>query len=155
MNNISDQELLALQAHVEVEASRWLRLKRRILIRAVAILGLILCRALMLKLFPQIYTPIIFGTQGIESAELESLVYTRMLVVAVLAGVYLYALLTNSYLRSVSVVALIVPIALIWADLQVFLISSFPEFTAVASISFGLRLVTIYLLALNYIDIRR
>jgi hypothetical protein len=72
-----------------------------------------------------------------------------------LAGVYFYALLTNSYLRSVSIIALIIPIALIWGDLQMFFLSSFPDFTLIASISFGFRLMAIYLLALNYLDIRR
>jgi hypothetical protein len=156
MNTISEEELLALQAaHVEVGTSRWRIVKRRILVRAVLVIALILCRALMLKLFPQTYIPIIFADSDIGVAELESLIATRLFGGAVLGGLYLYALMTNRYLRSVSIVALMVPISLIWADLQMFLLSSFPDFTLVASISFGLRLATIYLLALNYIDIRR
>jgi hypothetical protein len=44
---------------------------------------------------------------------------------------------------------------MIWADLQMFLISSFPSFTTVATIGFLARLFALYLLARNYIDIRR
>jgi hypothetical protein len=156
MNTISEEELLALQAaHTEVETSQWQKLKTRILTRALLVLGLILSRALMLNLFPQTYVALIFDTSEVGPAELQSLVFTRLLVGALLGSLYLYALMTNRYLRSISVVALTVPVALIWADFQMFLVSSFPDLTLVASISFGLRLVTIYLLTLNYIDIRR
>ncbi len=156
MNNISDEELLALQAaHVEVTASQWQQVRRRILIRALVVIGLILSRALLLHLFPQTYEPIVFGSSAVAAADLQSLIATRLWVGAGLGGIYFYALMTNSYVRSVSILALMVPVTLIWADLQMFLISSFPEFTPVVIISFGLRLVAIYLLAMNYIDIRR
>lgn len=152
MNNISDEELLALQAaHVEVTTSQWQQVRRRILIRALVVIGLILSRALLLHLFPQTYEPLLFGSSG----DLQSLIATRLWVGAGLGGIYFYALMTNSYIRSVSILALMVPVTLIWADLQMFLISSFPEFTPVVTIGFGLRLAAIYLLAMNYIDIRR
>jgi len=152
MNNISDEELLALQAaHVEVTTSQWQQVRRRILIRALVVIGLILSRALLLYLFPQTYEPLVFGSSG----DLQSLITARLWVGAGLGGIYFYALMTNSYIRSVSILALMVPVTLIWADLQMFLISSFPEFTPVVTIGFGLRLAAIYLLAMNYIDIRR
>jgi hypothetical protein len=152
MNNISDEELLALQAaHVEVTTSQWQQVRRRILIRALVVIGLVLSRALLLYLFPQTYEPLVFGSSG----DLQSLIVERLWVGAGLGGIYFYALMTNSYIRSVSILALMVPVTLIWADLQMFLISSFPEFTPVVTIGFGLRLAAIYLLAMNYIDIRR
>ena len=159
MNTISDEELLALQAHVEVETSLWKKLKTRILIRTVVVIGLVLSRVLLLKFHPNTYVPYIFGDGDGDGdsgpAELEKLIISRLLVGLVLAGVYLYAIMTNSYLRSVSVLSLMVPVALIWADLQMFLVSSFPNFTLIASISFAVRLLVIYLLTLNYLDIRR
>ena len=155
MNNISDEELLALQAaHVEVTTSQW-QVRRRILIRALVVIGLILSRALLLHSFPQTYGLLAFGSSAVAAAELQSLIATRLWVGAGLGGIYFYALMTNSYIRSVSVLALMVPVTLIWADLQMFLISSFPEFTPVVTIGFGLRLAAIFLLAMNYIDIRR
>jgi hypothetical protein len=156
MSKLSHYELLALQGvHVEVDTSRWQRLKKRILIRAALVIGLILIRALMLKFFPQTYVPLAFSDSAVGAAELEALISTRLLIGAGLGALYLYALMTNRYIRSISIVALMVPITLIWADFQMFLVSSFPDFTLTASIGFGLRLVAIYLLALNYIDIRR
>jgi hypothetical protein len=156
MSKLSQEELLALQGvHVEVDTSRWQRLKKRILIRAALVIGLILIRALMLKFFPQTYVPLAFSDSAVGAAELEALISTRLLIGAGLGALYLYALMTNRYIRSISIVALMVPITLIWADFQMFLVSSFPDFTLTASIGFGLRLVAIYLLALNYIDIRR
>jgi hypothetical protein len=110
---------------------------------------------LMLKFFPQTYVPLAFSDSAVGAAELEALISTRLLIGAGLGALYLYALMTNRYIRSISIVALMVPITLIWADFQMFLVSSFPDFTLTASIGFGLRLVAIYLLALNYIDIRR
>jgi len=157
MNTISEEELLALQAHVEIETSLWEKLKTRILIRTMVVMGLVLSRVLLLKFYPNTYVPYIFGDGDGDSgpAELEKLIISRLLVGLVLAGVYLYAIMTNSYLRSVSILGLMVPVALIWADLQMFLVSSFPDFTLMASISFAVRLLVIYLLTLNYLDIRR
>ena len=161
MNTISEEELLALQAHVEIETSLWEKLKTRILIRTMVVMGLVLSRVLLLKFYPNTYVPYIFGDGDGDGdgnsgpAELEKLIISRLLVGLVLAGVYLYAIMTNSYLRSVSILGLMVPVALIWADLQMFLVSSFPDFTLMASISFAVRLLVIYLLTLNYLDIRR
>ena len=161
MNTISEEELLALQGHVEIETSLWKKLKTRILIRTVVVMGLVLSRVLLLKFYPNTYVPYIFGDGDGDGdgdsgpAELEKLIISRLLVGLILAGVYLYAIMTNSYLRSVSVLSLMVPVALIWADLQMFLVSSFPNFTLIASISFAVRLLVIYLLTLNYLDIRR
>ena len=156
MNNISEEELLALQAHVEVEASQWEKLKKRIFIRAVVIIGLFVVRALMLKLYPQNYESLVYDSiSPPPGTDLGQLIYARLLVGAAFSVVYLFALRTNSYLRTISIIALKAPIALIWGDLQMFLVSSFPDFTLISSISFGLRLVTIYLLLLNYLDIRK
>lgn len=159
MNTISEEELLALQGHVEIETSLWKKLKTRILIRTIVVIGLVLSRVLLLKFYPNTYVPYIFGDGDGDGdsgpAELEKLIISRLLVGLVLAGVYLYAIMTNSYLRSASVLSLMVPVALIWADLQMFLVSSFPNFTLIASISFAMRLLVIYLLTLNYLDIRR
>ncbi len=159
MNTISEEELLALQTHVEIETSLWEKLKTRILIRTMVVMGLVLSRVLLLKFYPNTYVPYIFGDGDGDGdsgpAELEKLIISRLLVGLVLAGVYLYAIMTNSYLRSVSILGLMVPVALIWADLQMFLVSSFPDFTLMASISFAVRLLVIYLLTLNYLDIRR
>ena len=155
MNTISEEELLALQAHVEVETSLWKKLKRRILIRTVVVIGFVLSRVLLLKFYPDTYIPYLFDNEDSGPAELDKLIISRLLVGLVLVGVYLYAIITNSYLRSVSVLSLMVPVALIWADLQMFLVSSFPNFTLIASISFAMRLLVIYLLTLNYLDIRR
>jgi hypothetical protein len=156
MNNISEEELLALQtAHAEVDSFRWQIRKRRVLIRAVLVLVLILFRVLMLKIFPQTYVPLIFGDSDVGAAELGSLITTRLLIGAALGGLYIYALMANHYVKFASIVALMAPVTLICADLQMFLVSSFPDFTLVASISFCLRLLTIYLLALNYIDLKR
>jgi hypothetical protein len=159
MNTISEEELLALQGHVEIEMSLWKKLKTRILIRTIVVIGLVLSRVLLLKFHPNTYVPYIFGDGDGDGdsgpAELEKLIISRLLVGLVLAGVYLYAIMTNSYLRSASVLSLMVPVALIWADLQMFLVSSFPNFTLIASISFAVRLLVIYLLTLNYLDIRR
>ena len=109
----------------------------------------------MLNVFPQIYVPLVFGDSDVGATELQSLITIRLLVGAVLGGLYIYALMANHYVKFASIVALMAPVTLILADLQMFLVSSFPDFTLVASISFGLRLLGIYLLALNYIDLKR
>ena len=155
MSNVSDEELRALHVHVEVENSQWLRLKKRILIRGVLVIVMIVIRTVLMKAYPQDYMNAVFNSVGLTSDEVASLISARLMVGVLLSAVYFYALLTNRFLRSVSIVALIVPIAIIWADLQIFLLSSFPTFTVVASIGFALRLAALYLLARNYIDIRR
>ena len=155
MNNISEEEMRALQVHLEVETSTWKQLRRRILIRGISVLVLIAIRALLVKFYPENYTTLVFKGTDIDQGELVSLVTARLGVSVVLAGIYLYALATNSYLRTVSILALMVPVALIWGDLQMFLLAHFPTLPPEILIGFGLRLVSIYLLARNYIDIRR
>ena len=155
MNNISEEEMRALQAHHEVETSTWKQLRRRILIRGILVMVLIVIRVLLVKFYPENYTNLVFEGADVDQDELVSLVSTRLWVSVVLAGIYLYALATNSYLRTVSIIALIIPVALIWGDLQMFLLASFPTLSPEILVSFGLRLLAIYLLAKNYIDIRR
>ena len=155
MSNVSDEELRALRVHDEVENSQWLRLRKRILIRGILVVVMIVIRAVLMKAYPQDYMNTIFNAAGLASDEVASLISARLILGAVLSAVYLYALMTNRFLRTVSIVALIVPVAIIWADLQIFLLSSFPAFTVVAAIGFTLRLIALYLLVRNYIDIRR
>tara|TARA_B110000211_G_C14022113_1_gene528170 strand:+ start:604 stop:1071 length:468 start_codon:yes stop_codon:yes gene_type:complete len=155
MNNISEEELFALQAHVEVEPFRWQKLQSRIFIRAGIVMVLILCKLVLLKFYHHNFVPLVLDGAGLDAAEVQALISGRVIVGATLSSFYVYALMTNRYLRAVSFVALMVSIALIWADLQMFLVSSFPDFTMLASVVFGLRLIVIYLLALNYLDIRR
>ena len=155
MDNVSDEELQALRVHDEVENSQWLRLRKRILIRGILVIVMIVIRAVLMKVYPQDYMNAVFNSAGLNSGDVASLISTRLTLGALLSAVYFYALLTNRFLRSVSIIALIIPIAIIWADLQIFLLSSFPTFTVVASIGFALRLAALYLLARNYIDIRR
>jgi len=52
-------------------------------------------------------------------------------------------------------IALMAAVALLWGDLQMFLLSSIDRFSPLAYTSLGLRIVAAILLALNYFDVRR
>jgi hypothetical protein len=96
MNTISEEELLALQAHVEVENCQWRKLKKRILIRTGVIIVLLLSRVIMFKVYPQTLVPIVFESAGLDAEGLSSLISARLVAGIVLAGVYFYAVMTNS-----------------------------------------------------------
>lgn len=77
-----------------------------------------------------------------------------MLLLLVLAG-YLYALVAVRCFRFMAVVGMVVSCALLWSDMELFMLTTVSEITAVSFALLGMRLIAVWLLVLNYLDIHR
>jgi hypothetical protein len=155
MHNLSQEEMDALSFHEEVVTSDWIRLKRKLFIRTFLGLVITLTRSMVMISNPQMYFAIVYPTTGVGVDNLASLVYPRLLIACIFFAIYLYALKNNLYLRSLSMTAVVIVVALFWSDMQVYIIGGFSQFTAGIFFSLALRLLLIYLIIANYIDIRR
>ena len=156
-NLISEEEsdaLDAIQGHQEVPVARWQRLRRRILLRNTALIIILLVRATAMIALPEDYLKSAFPFLD-DSVNLADIAYTRLLVASFFLSIYLYAFFTNRYLRSASMLGVVVGVALFWSDAGQYLTSGWGSFTIQSSISFGMRILTVALLVMNYLDVRR
>lgn len=156
-NLISEEEsdaLDAIQGHQEVPVARWQRLRRRILLRNTALIIILLVRATAMIALPEDYLKAAFPFLD-DSVNLADIAYTRLLVASFFLSIYLYAFFTNRYLRSASMLGVVVGVALFWSDAGQYLTSGWGSFTMQSSISFGMRILTVALLVMNYLDVRR
>ena len=156
-NIISEEEsdaLDAIQGHQEVSVVRWQRLKRSILLRNTALIIILLVRATAMIALPEDYLKAAFPFLD-DSVNLADIAYTRLLIASFFLGIYLYAFFTNRYLRSASMLGVVVGVALFWSDAGQYLTLGWGLFTIQSSISFGMRILTVSLLVMNYLDVRR
>jgi hypothetical protein len=54
-----------------------------------------------------------------------------------------------------TVFGMVVGCALLWSDMELFMLSSVSEITPVSFALLGMRLIVVWLLVLNYLDIHR
>jgi hypothetical protein len=155
--HISEEEsdaLDAIQRHQEVSVARWQRLKRRILLRNIALIVILLVRATAMIVLPDDYLKAAFPFLD-DSVNLANLAYSRLLIALLFLTIYLYAFATNRYFRSASMLGVVVGVALFWSDAGQYLTLGWGLFTIQSSISFGTRILTLTLLVMNYLDVRR
>ena len=155
MSNISEDELRALNVYQEVETEAWLRLRYRITVRGLLVLATLIVRGILVLTAPEYYAYEVFVSSSVSLEYLTDMIFYRTIIGVSLACLYGFALYKNHYLRSVSMVALMAAVALLWGDLQMFLLSSIDRFSPLAYTTLGLRIVAAILLALNYFDVRR
>lgn len=156
-NLLSDEEINALesiQGHLEVSVERWRRLKKKIVLRTSLLVVIILVRAIAMIVLPEEYLKSIFPFLE-DSVDLADLAFTRLCIAAFFLGIYIYAVATNRYLRSASMLGVVVGIALLWSDASQYLVWGWGLFSLQSSISFCMRILTVTLLVLNYLDVRR
>jgi hypothetical protein len=153
--NISEDELRALNVYQEVETDAWLRLRYRITVRGLLVLATLIVRGILVSTAPEHYAYEVFVSSSVSLEYLTDMIFYRTIIGVSLACLYGFALYKNHYLRSVSMIALMAAVALLWGDLQMFLLSSIDRFSPLAYTSLGLRIVAAILLALNYFDVRR
>ena len=134
------------------------RIRLRILMRLMVIAALLGIRAVTAY-----FTPDLFIQSKVVGAQVDSsalypandLMQVRaMLLVIVLAG-YLYSLIADRYFRFMTVFGMVVGCALLWSDMELFMLSSVSEITPVSFALLGMRLIVFWLLVLNYLDIHR
>lgn len=156
-NQLSDEEIKALksiQSHIEVSTPRWQRLKRKIIMRTSLLVLVLLVRAMGMILLPEEYLKSIFPFLD-NSVDLADLAVTRLYLAAFCLGIYIYAVITNRYLRSASMLGVVVGVALLWSDVSQYLVWGWELFSLESATSFSMRILTVVLLILNYLDVRR
>ena len=79
----------------------------------------------------------------------------RGVLLAILLLGYVYALISDRYFRFMSVTAMVAGCALVWSDIELFMLSSASEITMVSLALLGMRLIAVWLLVQNYLDIHR
>jgi hypothetical protein len=77
----------------------------------------------------------------------------RGVLLAIALGGYIYALISGRYFRFMSVFGMVVACALLWSDMELFMLSSVSEITAVSCALLVMRLIAVWLLVQNYLDI--
>lgn len=156
-NLLSDEEIKALesiQGHLEVSVERWRRLKKKIVVRTVFLVFIILVRATAMIVLPEDYLKSVFPFLE-DSVDLADLAFTRLYIAAFLLGIYIYAVATNRYLRSATMLGVVVGVALLWSDVSQYLVWGWDIWSLQSFISFYLRILTVTLLVFNYLDVRR
>jgi hypothetical protein len=91
----------------------------------------------------------------LDDDAVTTLLYVRVSMLTLGMLVYFYSFLTNRYFRSVNVIALIVVCCLIWADIEVYILSNIQILTLPSVGMIVLRFIPLGLLFMNYLDVRR
>jgi hypothetical protein len=156
-NPLSDDEINALnsiQGHIEVPTARWQRLKRKIVMRTGLLVLVLLVRATAMILLPEEYLKSVFPFLD-SSVNLADIAVIRLYSAAFFLGIYIYAVATNRYLRSASMLGVVVGVALLWSDVSQYFVWGWDLLSLESAISFSMRILTVALLILNYLDVRR
>ena len=156
-NPLSDDEINALnsiQGHIEVPTARWQRLKRKIVMRTGLLVLVLLVRATAMILLPEEYLKSVFPFLD-SSVNLADIAVIRLYSAAFFLGIYIYAVATNLYLRSASMLGVVVGVALLWSDVSQYFVWGWDLLSLESAISFSMRILTVALLILNYLDVRR
>ncbi|MDA9095999.1 hypothetical protein N9J88_06355 [Porticoccaceae bacterium] len=153
-DNISEEEWRALFPD-EADVAAWLRTKKRIVIRTLLVFITLVARMLIIRFYPEWHLLSEFETQILNRDALLSLVALRGVILVVIGLAYLYSLKVDRHFRNASIVGLVVCTALLWGDVQIFILTEMPDLNLITFGFFGLRLLVLYLLLQNYLDYRR
>lgn len=107
------------------------------------------------------FTPDLFVQSKVVSSQINSfafyppadLMQVRGVLLAIAMVGYIYALISGRYFRFMSVFGMVVACALLWSDMELFMLSSVSEITAVSCALLVMRLIAVWLLVQNYLDI--
>lgn len=153
--NISPEEMSALLPHYEVTELKWLRVRKRILVRTMIIVLLYLARATILIFTPEYHLYAANYASDMGQQFVTNIVIFRVILLIVILIVYLYAVGYNLYLRTVSVAVICVLFALLWSDLETYIFHSLGGMKWYFVTQLGMRILGLYLLIKNYLEVRQ
>jgi hypothetical protein len=87
--------------------------------------------------------------------QIENIMLFRMSVLIPFGVIYIVSFWKNLYFRTVTVVSLIIVSSILWSDMELHLSLILSDATALVWVTLGIRLTCLWLLILNYIDVRR
>ena len=152
---ISPEEMSALLPQYEVTELNWLRVRRRIILRTLIIVLLYLARAAILFFTPEYHLYAATFASEMGQQFVSNIITFRVILLIVILIVYLYAVVYNLYLRTVSVIVISVLFALLWSDLEMYIFSSLEDMKWYFLAQLGMRILGLYLLFKNYLEIRQ
>ena len=154
-SKVSSEELDALLPQTEVNPRQMSQVERKIRTRCILIASFWLLRIFLVTYFPEFILATRAETQLLTPDEVNGLLLIRISMVVLGATIYLLSFFTNQYFRTINVLALVIVSCLIWSDMEVYILSSIGELTLPSLGMIMFRFITLTLLFLNYIDIRK
>ena len=153
---VTEEEMRALLPAYEVEDEYLDRIRKKIFMRTAIIVSLFIVRLLMIISYPEFHISAFFQNDQVEgSLQIENIVLFRMSVLIPFMVIYIVSFWKNLYFRTVTVVSLIIVSSILWSDMEQHLGSFLSEATALVWAAWAIRVTCLWLLILNYIDVRR
>ena len=153
---VTEEEMRALLPAYEVEDEYLDRIRKKIFMRTAIIVALFVVRLLMIISYPEFHISAFFQNDQVEgSLQIENIMLFRMSVLIPFMVIYIVSFWKNLYFRTVTVVSLIIVSSILWSDMEKYLGSFLSEATALVWVTLAIRVTCLWLLILNYIDVRR
>ena len=153
-SKISDEEFQALLPYLELTKHAYDRVRRRISIRCGVIVLILLVRIMVSLFFPEYHFVSLVEHELLNKVVADTVLYSRLIFLSLGATVYSYCFFYNRYFRSVNVAALVVICCLIAVDFEVYILGGMQYFSWQTGIFTVLRFVALWLIFLNYLDVR-
>ena len=153
---VTEEEMRALMPAYEVEDEYLDRIREKIFMRTAIIVALFVVRLLMIISYPEFHISAFFQDDQVEgSLQIENIMLFRMSVLIPFMMIYIVSFWKNLYFRTVTVVSLIIVSSILWSDMEQHMGSFLSEATALVWVTLAIRVTCLWLLTLNYIDVRR
>jgi len=154
-SSVSEEELKALMPHQEVAQHDFQRVREKILKRCCVIVFLWFLRIYIIVFHPEYHLTSVVENRLLDDNAVMTLLYIRVGLLTLGIVIYSYSFLTNRYFRSVNVAALIILCCLLWADVEVYILSNIQTLTLPSVGMIFMRFIPLGLLLMNYLDVRR
>ena len=153
---VTEEEMRALMPAYEVEDEYLDRIRKKIFMRIAIIVVLFVVRLLMIISYPEFHISAFFQDDQVKgSLQIENIMLFRMSVLIPFMMIYIVSFWKNLYFRTVTVVSLIIVSSILWSDMEQHMGSFLSEATALVWVTLAIRVTCLWLLTLNYIDVRR
>ena len=153
---VTEEEMRALMPAYEVEDEYLDRIRKKIFMRIAIIVVLFVVRLLMIISYPEFHISAFFQDDQVKgSLQIENIMLFRMSVLIPFMMIYIVSFWKNLYFRTVTVVSLIIVSSILWSDMEQHMGSFLSEATALVWVTLAIRVTCLWLLILNYIDVRR
>ena len=153
---VTEEEMRALLPAYEVEGEYLDRIRQKIFMRIAIIVALFVVRLLVIISYPEFHISAFFQNDQVDgSLQSENIMLFRMSVLVPFSVIYFVSFWKNLYFRTVTVVSLIIVSSILWSDMEQHLGSFWSEATALVWVTLTIRITCLWLLILNYIDVRR
>ena len=154
-SNVSKEELHALLPHIEVSDNILKAGRRRIALRCIVVFLILFVRIIVSLFFPEYHMVSLIEHKLMDKTVADTVLYVRLMVLVMFNLLYVVSFKTNSYFRTVNVIALVLMCSLITTDFEIYMMSSIDDFTWQVVTLAILRFVALWLIFLNYLEVRR